>query len=507
MRLQGGGARPEARAADAALAQDPDGLTVPPGDTVESPWLLMNLVQGDADAAANAMRRYLTDTRPREPRWARDTLPVGWNSWFAYGPGVSFDAMLAEAQLARDLGVEVFYVDYGWSVAQGDWTPHHDRFPGDTLPRLADEVHRLGMRFGLWVAFGVADPDSALARRHPEFIAEQPEPAGHGIDGSLALCLAKAQPWIDAELDRIVRDYRLDWLKFDQPMIAACLARDHGHPSRVRGSLYANNVAFYAIVDRLRQRWPRLFVESTYDGAGYLDFGVYARSHSAWLDDNAGNAGVPVPQVQRLAYGASTIFPPHFLTGWVARAPEGQLPMTDEDQLPPGRGLSPDDLAYQSYSTMNGAWGMSLRLTDLSEEQLDRLRGLVDTYKSFREQLVGADVYHLAPTLGASEPLGSGRPVPLRAPADDTWFVLQYVQPESGRSALLAVRNGPDSPATLRVRPQGLDPEARYVATWDDGTAAGSGTGDDLRREGLALDRPAYSGGIVWLRPRTVRGV
>ena len=59
----------------------------------------------------------------------------------------------------------------------------------------------------------------------------------------------------------------------------------------------------------------------------------------------------------------------------------------------------------------------------------------------------------------------------------------------------------------MPVRPQGLDPAARYVATWDDGTVAGSGTGDDLRREGLALDRPAYSGGIVWLKPRTVRGV
>ncbi|HET7092924.1 MAG TPA: proton-conducting transporter membrane subunit, partial [Thermomicrobiales bacterium] len=64
------------------------------------------------------------------------------------------------AILSAALGVEMFYVDYGWSAAQGDWTPHPTRFPGLTLRQLADEVHKLGMRFGLWVAFGVADPDS-----------------------------------------------------------------------------------------------------------------------------------------------------------------------------------------------------------------------------------------------------------------------------------------------------------------------------------------------------------
>lgn len=85
--------------------------------------------------------------------------------------------------------MEVFNVDYGWSAAQGDWMPHPRRFPGGTLRQLSDEVHRLGMRFGLWVAFGVADPDSVLLRTHPEFRARQP-----GLSDEIPYALAGQGP-------------------------------------------------------------------------------------------------------------------------------------------------------------------------------------------------------------------------------------------------------------------------------------------------------------------------
>src|SRR5262249_52801969 len=156
--------------------------------------------------------------RPRTPSWAGALLPVGWNSWFAYGTGVDAATLLAEAQQAPRFGVEVFYVDYGWSADLGDWTPHPRRFPGRSLPQLADAVHRLGMRFGLWVAFGAAGPASQLARGRPELLARQPVRARTGIDGSLPLCLTQAKGWLKGELARIVREYGLDWLKFDQPM-------------------------------------------------------------------------------------------------------------------------------------------------------------------------------------------------------------------------------------------------------------------------------------------------
>ncbi|HEX2187149.1 MAG TPA: glycoside hydrolase family 36 protein, partial [Chloroflexota bacterium] len=382
-----------------AVQADP-GFSVSPGETVVGPWLILGFFDGGIEAAANALKRYLTDDRPRDPSWSREVLPVAWNSWFAYGQGVDYPSMRDEARQARRLGVEAFYVDHGWQAAIGDWRPHPQRFPGRTLRGLSEDVHRMGLRFGLWVAFGVADPHSEILRRHPDFLAQQPRPARTGIDGSLPLCLHRAQSWLRGELGRVVREYRLDWLKFDQPMIAACGDAHHGHDPSVRGSLQANNQAFYDLLSDLRQRFPELLIESTFDGAGYLDYGVFARSHTAWLDDAAGDPSVPMPVVQQSFYGASLAFPARFLTLWLARGPvEGDAP---------GRGMAPEDLAYQGYSTMGGGWGLSLRLGDLDEPQRQVVRELIEDYRGLREILPGAEIYHLEPGLSVPPPATRG---------------------------------------------------------------------------------------------------
>ncbi|HEV2121458.1 MAG TPA: hypothetical protein VGW38_01620, partial [Chloroflexota bacterium] len=123
VRLQGGGLTPQARDAEAALATDPTGLRLDAGAVLESPWLLIGFFDGALDAAGNVLREYLSATRPRDPAWTKEVLGVGWNSWFAFGTGVDYDSMLEEANLARQLGVEIFYVDHGWQAAMGDWVP------------------------------------------------------------------------------------------------------------------------------------------------------------------------------------------------------------------------------------------------------------------------------------------------------------------------------------------------------------------------------------------------
>ncbi|MBI3974167.1 MAG: alpha-galactosidase [Chloroflexi bacterium] len=468
----------------AAVRAD-QGFAVLPGQTITGPWLLLGMFNGSVEDGSSALKAYLTDDRPRDPGWASNVMPVAWNSWFAYGSGPDYQSMLEEARQAREMGIEAFYVDYGWSAAQGDWTPHPKRFPGRSLQRLADEVHRMRMRFGLWVAFGVADADSQLLRRHPDFRARQPAPARTGIDGSVPLCLTRAHQWLKGELARIVREYRLDWLKFDQPMLAACRDRSHGHDSSVRGSLHANNQAFYELLSGLRQQFPDLLIESTFDGAGYLDYGVFARSHMAWLDDAAGDPGVPMSVVQQSFYGASLAFPARFLTLWLARSLDGEGVE--------GRGLSPADLEYQGYSTMAGNWGISLRLRELDAAQRHTLRGLIEEYVSFRRLLPGAVIYHLLPppTMAMSAS---------RGPTVGDWFVLQYLQPDYRRGAILAVRNG-GGPGRVTLKLRGLVPQVTYRTEWSDGRQVWENPGAALMDAGLPVELAPYSGGLLWLTP------
>ena len=53
------------------------------------------------------------------------------------------------------LGLEMFHLDAGWFRGVGDWYPNPKNFPHGLTP-LADDAHRRGMKFGLWVDWAQA---------------------------------------------------------------------------------------------------------------------------------------------------------------------------------------------------------------------------------------------------------------------------------------------------------------------------------------------------------------
>ncbi len=72
----------------------------------------------------------------------------------------------------------------------GDWTPNPDRFP-DGLKPLADDVHDLGMQFGIWVEPEMVNPDSDLYRAHPDWVQYQPGRKRTELRNQLVLNLAR----------------------------------------------------------------------------------------------------------------------------------------------------------------------------------------------------------------------------------------------------------------------------------------------------------------------------
>ena len=80
-------------------------------------------------------------------------LPV-YSTWYSFHQNLRVDEVLAELQLAADLGYEVVIVDDGWQTLDsqrgyrftGDWEP--ERIPD--MKGFVDAVHDLGMKFMLW---------------------------------------------------------------------------------------------------------------------------------------------------------------------------------------------------------------------------------------------------------------------------------------------------------------------------------------------------------------------
>ncbi|MEU7072133.1 alpha-galactosidase [Streptomyces narbonensis] len=405
------------------------GWTLLPGQTLRTPTYAGLYSSEGFGAASRTWHAYVR--RHVLPGPERDR-PVLYNSWEATGFGVDEAGQLRLAHLAARAGAELFVLDDGWFGSRrddrsglGDWTPRKEAFP-DGLRPLADEVHRLGMDFGLWVEPEMVNRDSELYRSHPDWVLHSPHLDATELRNQLVLNFARpeVEEWAGHTLDQLVRAHDVDWLKWDANR-AFTEAGWGGHPDPDR--LWIDHTrAVHRIMDRLRAEHPGLRIEACAGGGGRVDLGMLARTDQAWTSDNTD----PVDRIG-IQHGFGQLFPAAAMAAWVTDSPN---PTT-------GR-VTP--LRFRFHVAMAGTLGLGGDLTSWSEEELAETAELVATYKEIRP-LVQRGLQHRVAT---------GGPV----------TAVHYAAPDDSEHAILVWRpttrfgHRPDP-----VRLPALDPEALYL--------------------------------------------
>lgn len=410
-----------------------EGTWVPlaPGEEFTTPVFAGLYTDGGFGAASRAWHAY---TRRHVLAHADETAPVLYNSWEATGFDVDEAGQSALAERAAALGVELYVVDDGWFGARrddraglGDWTPSAERFP-DGLGPLAETVHRLGMRFGLWVEPEMVNPNSDLYRARPDWVLHLPGRERGELRNQLVLNFARddVADWAYDWLTRLVAEQGIDFLKWDMNRAFS----DAGWPGRQDGNdrLWTGYVAnLYRVLDRLRADHPGLRIEACGGGGGRVDLGILRRTDQAWVSDNT-------DAVDRLViqHGFGQIHPARAMSAWVTDVPNQLTART----VP---------LRFRFHAAMSGLLGIGGDLTRWSEEELAEGAELVAEYKRVRHLVQHGALHRL------SGPLGEGP------------TVVQYAAEDGSETLVLAWQRGPRhgvprSPVRLR----GLTPQARY---------------------------------------------
>ncbi|TDD68100.1 alpha-galactosidase [Jiangella aurantiaca] len=358
--------------------------------------------------------------------------PVLYNSWEATFFDVRPDSQLELARRAAALGAELFVVDDGWfagrddeSTGVGDWTPDRTAFP-DGLKPLADEVHALGMRFGVWVEPEAVSPDSDLFRAHPDWIYQWPtRPRTLARQTHL---LALSRPDVRAHvveaLDALLSSAPIDALKWDlnRPLTEASSGLEDA------GSVWVGHVeGLYEVLDRVRELHPDVWIESCASGGGRADLGVLSRAEWVWPSDNT-------DALERLAiqHGYAYAHSPHTMMAWVTDSPT----YLTKREIP---------LRFRFHSAMTGLLGIGGNLAAWSDADLAAGAEYVAQYKRIR-----ATVQY-----GAMRRL-SGAP-------DDVTAVA-YVAPSGDQVAVFAFAPSVRQlRRTVLLRLRGLDPAAVYA--------------------------------------------
>ncbi|WP_432163588.1 alpha-galactosidase [Streptomyces tendae] len=434
-----------------------EGTFIPlaPGEVFTTPVFAGLYSEGGYGAASRAWHAY---TRAHVLPHGRETAPVLYNSWEATGFDVDEGGHKILAERAAALGAELYVVDDGWFGARrndraglGDWSPAPDLFPAGLGP-LSDTVHRLGMRFGLWVEPEMVNPDSELYRAHPDWVLHLPGRRRTELRNQLVLNFARRDvaDWAHDWLTRLVGEHGIDFLKWDMNRAFS----EAGWPGPADGNdrLWTRYVThLYDVIDRLRAEHPTLRIETCSGGGGRVDLGILARTDQAWASDNT-------DAVDRLPiqHGFGQVYPSRVMSAWVTDVP---------NQLT-GRSVP---LRFRFHVAMAGLLGIGGDLTRWSEGELAEGAALVAQYKDVRHLVQHGHLYRL------TEPLGEGP------------TVVQYLSDDAAELLLLAYRPSPrHGTPSPPVRLAGLPDGARYRDA-ESGAVHHSGV---LTKYGLHLDMP-----------------
>ena len=451
-----------------------------PGENFDTPTAFLGAFSGGPDGAGNQLRPWVRAVLTNPKAWQDPQYPLMVNN--SWGSGMQVDEALALRMIgeSKELGLEMFHVDAGWFRGVGDWYPDAKKFPHG-LAYIADEAHRQGLRFGIWVDWTQAALDTgagALNVHDPKvrdwLSADVPadwkpeEFKGQTIDiGDPA-----AHAYAAGEVKRIVEDYHLDMLEHDGYLVTeGCTREDHPHAPPVQSSmkkhhdsgfdfyLASNSTdvsyyavrAYYEIYGRLRREHPGLLLEICNDGGRMMDFGSASHGDYFSITDTYD----PLSN-RRAFFDTSYVLPTAMLESYVEKWPTPRLA----------------NFLYMLRSGMMGWTTIMLDTTVWSAEQHDAARNAIELYKlQLRPLIRDARLYHV-----------SDRPDGVH------WDGVEYYDPARKAGVLYAFRGSVGDEEQHRFVLAGLDAKANYKMHFEDGSSRDRDvTGSVLMSEGLEV--------------------
>lgn len=403
----------------------PGEIVLGEGERYATPWIYGSWGRGLDDQAAR-FHEWLR-ARSSHPSSVR---PVTLNVWEAVYFDHRLEPLLRLAEHAAAAGVERYVLDDGWFHARrsddaglGDWWVDPDVWP-DGLTPLVERVRELGMQFGLWFEPEMVNPDSDLARAHPDWILQTGGrlPLEQRRQQVLNLAIPEAYAHILDAVSSLVTEYRIDYLKWDHNRDLV----DAGSTATGAAGVHEQTLAIYRMFAELKARHPGLEIESCSSGGARVDFGVLEHTDRVWASDCID----PLERQQILRW-TSQLLPPELIGSHIGSRHSHTTGRTH-------------DLSFRASTALFGHYGIEWNLSDASESDRADVAEWVALHKRFRALI------------------HSGRTVRVDHPIEE--LVAHGIIAQDASEALfefaLLARPSTWPPGLVRI--PGLDPDARY---------------------------------------------
>jgi alpha-galactosidase len=356
-----------------------------------------------------------------------------YNSWEATFFDVDESSQSTLAEIAAQIGVELFVMDDGWfhgrnsdHAGLGDWRPDEIKFPNG-LGGLIQKVNDLGMDFGLWIEPEMVNPDSDLYRAHPDWVIHFPTRARTESRNQLILNMARkdVQEYILSIIDGLLSEYKIAFIKWDMNRgISEPGWPDAPGDQREIWVRYVQGV--YHVWKTLRKRHPDIIWQSCASGGGRADLEILKFADQIWTSDNT-----EATSRLKIQEGYSQYLPANTMEAWVTDA--------DRENVP---------LEFRFHVSMCGSLGVGGNLLEWSKSDRELATQCIKLYKEIQHIVQSGDQYRLI------------------SPHKSQFSAVQYMSRDKTEGVLFAFRvHIPDYSDTVRLPPiylRGLDPDSSY---------------------------------------------
>lgn len=411
-------------------------------------------------------------------KWRDAERPVVVNNWEA--TFFDFDApkILAIAEVAKKIGVEMLVLDDGWfgkrnndKTSLGDWFLNQEKLPAG-LADLACRVNALGLGFGLWFEPEMISPDSELYRAHPDWCLHIPGRNRSQSRNQLVLDFSRPEviDAIYAQVSAVLRSAPITYVKWDMNRHLSEVASLGREPAGQGETSHRHILGVYALMERITTEFPQILFESCSGGGGRYDPGILFYMPQTWASDNSD----PISRL-KIHHGTSLVYPPCTMDAAVAVSPNHTFHRVTS-------------IRTRAHCAMAGLFGFQLDLSKFTDAEVADSIEMTALAKRTRKLRATGELHRLRDPF--REECGAWATV---AP-DQSEAVVTYIH-RLAEAHLPPIRLSAGHPSYSHLKVPGLDPTATYRSVHG---PAGEWHGDFLINIGLPFEITSDFESIFW---------
>lgn len=344
-----------------------------PHESFETPQAVMTYSSKGINKMAQNMHHFVNNHIVRGVHKNADR-PIVINNWEAMMFNFNRQKIIALADKAKNLGIEMLVLDDGWFGARnndkaglGDWIVNTKKLPGG-LTSLAKSINNRGMKFGLWFEPECVNQDSDLYRAHPDWAIAVPSrtPSLGRNQMVLDLTRKEVRDYIVNAVHSILESANIEYVKWDynrhiSDMYSASLKN--------QGEFYHRYImGLYEVLDRVFHKLhPNILFESCSSGGNRFDLGMLCYSPQIWTSDDTD----PIERLD-IQDGIFKFYPPSCVSAHVSMSPNAQT-------------LRATPISTRFNVASFGVLGYELDFAELTPDELKQVKEQIAFYKLHRK--------------------------------------------------------------------------------------------------------------------------